>query len=132
VPDAVSARYQTPDGSGELFLAQARSPEIQVPSGVDENAVRDALLSIPVLPENLRKQLAAINDWQHTLLVPNINGSTTQVTVNGEEGVFIRSNAGSGHGQTNSLVWHDNGVIRMLCGNNLALEQATAIASSMK
>ncbi len=132
VPDAVNAEYKSSDGGRELLLAQARSPEIRVPSGVDENTVRDALLSIPVLPDNLRKQLAAINDWQHTLPVPNINGSTTEVTVNGEEGVYIKANAGHEQRQVNSLVWHDNGVIRMICGDDLTLDQATAIASSMK
>lgn len=143
VPNAVTAEYKSADGSKTLFVGESKSPEIQVPSGVDENAVRDALLSIPVLPENLRSQLAAINDWQHTLLIPSIDGSTTEVAVNGSQGVFMQSPAGNyqhgdqnGQGsagrQINSLIWQDNGVIHIISGEALSQEQAAAVASAMK
>jgi len=150
VPNAVTAEYKSADGSKTLILSESRSPEIQVPPGVDENAVRDALLSIPLLPENLRNQLAAINDWQHTLLIPSIDGSTTEVTVNGSQGVFMQSpvqnsrpgkiyrhHAGENSMDTagrqiNSLIWQDNGVIHIVSGDQLSQEQATAIASAMK
>lgn len=140
IPNSVVAEYKKDDGTGGIIVGQSRSPEIKVPSGVDENLIKDALLSIPAMPESLRKQISAINDWQHTLLIPNVNGSTTEVTVNGNDGAFIKAPAGeggrsgdsSGLEQVNSLVWQDDGVIYMISGNNLDVEQALSIASTMR
>lgn len=144
VPNAVVAEYKKDDGSGAIIVGQSRSPEIKVPAGVDENLIKDALLSIPALPESLRKQISAINDWQHTLLIPNINGSTTEVAVNGNDGAFIRTPADGGNHrhrgnnpeleqqQVNSLVWQDGGVIYMISGNGLTVEQALSMASTMR
>lgn len=73
---------------GELILVQGRAPELQVPPDVDVAALRAALLGIPGLPENLRRQLASIADWQHTLPVPALEGVSRRVTVNGSPGVF--------------------------------------------
>ncbi len=50
-----------------LRVMEGRSPELTVPPGVDVRAVRGALLGIPGLPENLRRQLESITDWRHTL-----------------------------------------------------------------
>ncbi|HBX23053.1 MAG TPA: hypothetical protein DEF34_05395 [Desulfotomaculum sp.] len=128
VPTGIMATYQS-DGN-KLFVAQSRSPEIKTSSGVDVKVIRDALLSIPALPENLRQQLLAINDLKHTLLIPNLDGSSQEVTVNGTTGVLIT--AGEGVNDTQSLVWQQNGVIYMVAGTGLELNDALALAAQMK
>lgn len=130
IPTGVMATYGS--GDNKLFVAQSRSPEIKTSSGVDVNVIRDALLSLPALPDNLRKQLLAVNDWKHTLLIPNVDGSSREVTVNGTTGVHITSGDGAGAGQTQALVWQQNGVIYMVAGAGLDLDTALDIAAQMK
>src|SRR5665647_350785 len=55
-------------GNSEVVIGQGRSPEL-LASGSDVMAIRDSLLALPFLPEDLRSQLASINDWQHTCLL---------------------------------------------------------------
>lgn len=126
-PMAVSLEY-APAGEGKrrLTVIQSLSPELQVPAGVDVNAIRSGLLSIPMLPNNLRQQLEAVNDWQHTLLLPDVDGSTKEVKVGSASGAFIS--------QPNSdsvLLWQQNGVVTSIVGR-LTLQEAQDLAASMR
>lgn len=129
IPTGIIATY---DNGGEtLFVAQSRSPEIKTSANVDIREIRDSLLSIPALPESMRRQLRAVNDLEHTLLIPNIDGSSREIDVNGSTGVLIT--AGDGDAQhTLSLVWQQNSIIYMLAGTGLELDYALAIAAGMK
>ncbi|MFA5384205.1 MAG: zf-HC2 domain-containing protein [Eubacteriales bacterium] len=132
IPSVVTARYAA--GNYNLIITQGRSPELIAPEGVDVEAIREALLAIPILPESLRSQLEAIKDWQHTVPVPNIDGSATQVTINGNSGVFIKPSAvlDNGESQNSALIWQDGGVIYCLAGEGLELNQAVALAEQMR
>lgn len=133
VPTIIRAEYPaaTP-GSRPLIIAQARSPEIIVPKDVDVDQIRDALLSLEVLPENLRSQLAAVNDWQQTMLVPNIDGSTQKVSVNGLGGVFVSPPDHTEQTEKGgALIWPQDGIITVIQGE-FTLENALAIATQMK
>jgi hypothetical protein len=72
-----------------VFVLQTRGPELAVPSGVNPLEIRDVLINLPFLPQSIRNQLAGVSDWQHTLLVPSISGSTRDITVAGHPGVLI-------------------------------------------
>ena len=130
-PVTVQALYAGPNDNRVMVL-QGRSPELVAP-GSDVAAIRDALLALPFLPDNLRRQLAAVDDWQHTILVPDIDGSSREVSVAGQQGVFVTSGAGDNHGQgnINSLIWQEDGVVYAIAGN-LDLEQALQMAASMQ
>lgn len=130
-PVTVQASYAGTNGN-RIMVYQGRSPELLAP-GSDVAAIRDALLALPFLPDNLRRQLAAVNDWQHTILVPDIDGSSQEVNVAGQQGVFVTSGAGNHHeqGGMNSLIWQEDGVVYVIAGN-LNLEQAQQMAASMK
>lgn len=129
-PVIITAKYE---GSGSsIILSQARSPELITPDAASSLAIRDALLALPFLPNNLRNQLAAIDDWQHTFPIPNIKGSSQDVRVAGTQGVFITGS--SGNTQNNlyyNLIWQQNGVVYALSGD-FTVEQALRIADSLK
>lgn len=131
MPTAIIATYKT--ATDKIMFAQARSPELKAPSNVDALAIRDALLSVPALPESMRNQLRAVQDWQHTVLIPNIDGTSKDVSVNGSQGVFIDNS--SQHGNSNTmkfLVWQQDGVIYTISGTNLDEASALTIAKQMK
>lgn len=135
MPAVVEAVFAGPDGNS-IVLAQGRSPELLVPDGADVGAVREALLSLPFLPENLRSQLASIDDWQHTFLVPDLEGSSSEVSVAGVQGVYFNPRAGeSRHGGTagghSTLLWQKDGVVFAIHGS-VNLEQALQTANSMR
>jgi hypothetical protein len=131
-PATVQAIY-TGANNNRVTVLQGRSPELMAP-GSDVAAIRDALLALPFLPDSLRRQLAAVNDWQHTILVPNIGGSSQEVSVAGQQGVFVTpGSAENQHERSNinSLIWQENGVVYVITGS-LNLEQALQMAASMK
>lgn len=90
------------------------SPEIQAPSKTDIEKLRTTLLQVPFIPENIRSQLAGIDDWQNTLPVPVIQGTTEtgrteKVTVNGGDGVFTLAKNHSA-----LLLWENSGQLHTL------------------
>ncbi|MCL4498876.1 MAG: hypothetical protein M1335_01360 [Chloroflexi bacterium] len=140
MPAAVTGEYGS-EGSS-VYVAESRSPELRAPEGTDVNSIRDALLDIPVLPDNIKTQLEAVNDWQHTILIPNVEGGSQKVIVNGQEGVFVGTPGGMGVGggdrrrgsvnkDMKALVWQYGGVVYAV-GGRLTLDKALAIAGSMK
>jgi len=129
MPTVVMANYPKDDG-GMVIIGQARSPEFVLPAGVDADAVRDVLLSLPVLPENIRRQLEAVKDWRNTLIIPNIDGSAKEVKVGDAEGVFITPPREHATGAS-ALVWQDDGVIYGISGQ-LDLAAAQEIAASLE
>jgi len=129
MPTVVMANYSKNSG-GMVSIGQARSPEFILPAGVDADAVRDVLLSLPVLPENIRRQLMAIKDWRNTLIIPNIDGSAQEVKVGSEDGVFVTPAPEHAYGDS-ALIWQKDGVIYMVSGQ-LDLVAAQEIAASMR
>lgn len=134
IPTAIAANYRS--GDDVLMVIQARSPEIKVPSGVDVLAIRDALLNVPALPDHLRKQLLAVDDWQHTVLIPDMDGTSRDVVVNGNPGVFMDGSNRSDNSEhmtgMSYLVWQNNGVVYALSGTDLDENSALTLAGQMK
>ena len=60
-----------------------------MPPGVNPLELRDVLLGLPFLPQNVRSQLAGVQDWQNTLLIPNIDGTSREINVAGMAGVIV-------------------------------------------
>ncbi|PRR76039.1 anti-sigma factor family protein [Moorella stamsii] len=127
IPPLVIADYGQP-GKGFTLYA-ARDLTIDAPQGVDLVALRQALLNLPFLPESLRRQLAAINDWQRTLpILETRDMPAREITVNGNQGVYF------GDGATNSsnviLAWRQDNSWRAISG--LPLEEALRVATEVK
>jgi hypothetical protein len=127
IPTVVAIKYEK-TGNG-IMVAQAKSPEMIMPDGVDPLVVRSVLLNLPMLPENIKKQLVAIQDWKHTLIIPNIEGSSQDVDVNGTQGVFIQPPKKDGG--ENVLIWQKDGIVFAI-GGKFDLEGAQDIAAAMK
>ncbi|WP_338826288.1 hypothetical protein MTBGP_10490 [Moorella thermoacetica] len=127
IPPLVIADYGQP-GKG-FTLCAARDLTIDAPQGVDVVALRQALLNLPFLPENLRRQLAAINDWQHTLPIPQTQGMAAQeITVNGNQGVYF--NGGATNNSSVILAWRQGNGWRAIAG--LPLDEALRVAAEVK
>jgi len=134
IPPLVRADYGQP-GQGFTLYA-ARDLTIDAPQGVDLIALRQALLNLPFLPAGLRQQLAAINDWQHTLPIPETQGmAAREITVNGNQGVYFTSATPTHYpnGKIQDsviLAWRQGNGWRAISG--LSLEEALRVAAEVK
>ncbi|MBS3957555.1 MAG: zf-HC2 domain-containing protein [Clostridiales bacterium] len=156
IPSMVAATY---GADSEQYIAeyanigQARSPQLIVPEGVNPLELRDVLISLPLLPEHVRRQLESIDDWQHTLIVPNIDGSAREISIGGIPAVLVypevtsealdaatqdSSDPSSAEGASPeetepvtivSVIWQQDGILRAVLA--FGDERAIAIAESM-
>lgn len=130
------AKGQDKNGSF-LTMGTVKVPEITVPEGVDLNEVRDAVINLPFLPDNIKKQIAAINDWKNTIPVPlaNDNNSSSEaqnVTINGNPGILVVHRLKNQNYQYSTLAWVKGDVIYTLQSSNLQPDQLIQIAQSMR
>lgn len=126
VPAGVSLNFNKEADQNGFMLTQFATPEVVVPAGVDARDLRAALLDLPILPDDFRKQLASIEDWQNTMIVPDTGeGQMLKLSIAGNEAIFTEN----ANGYSN-LVWVDNGVIFNINGR-LAQEEAVKVAQSL-
>jgi len=125
--------HKTPSGSvlfygGFVLFLAVGNLTIVANARVGVLALHWALLNHLVLHDNLRRQLAAIDDWQHTLPNPEIQEMPArEVTVNGGQGVyFSRDDKSSG-----ILVWRQDNSWRVI-NKGLPLENALQAATEVK
>lgn len=116
----------TKNGTTSKNLFQLQAPSLNVPDGVDLDKVREAILDLPLLPEDLRTKLEGIEDWRHTLPIPAFEGSSVQISVSGREAVL--SSAGSAR----TLIWLDNGRVFRLSGSTADYPSDNAILADAK
>lgn len=126
LPAGVQLEYLNGEGERVFRLTQFSSPELTVPEGVDPRDLRSALLDLPILPSDLRSQLASIEDWQNTMIIPDTGeGDMEKLTINGKEAIYGEYKSG-----WSNLFWVDQGVIFQLNGN-LQREEIIKIAESL-
>lgn len=123
-PAGVEMIYLGRNGETAFKVQQFASPELNVPQGVDANALRAALLDIPFIPQDLRTQLAAVKDWQNTLIVPTVEGGEA-ISVNGNDAVYSNNQGFS------MLIWVEDGIIYQIYGQ-IDKKSALTIAKSLQ
>lgn len=126
IPAGARSAFTNDESNSRISLVQFSTPELTVPDGVNPRDLRAALLDFPLLPQDVRTQLAGIEDWQNTMVVPDVNGTVEKVNVNGAEGVY---NAGK-HGGGN-LLWVEQGVMYQVNGP-VDKETLLKVARSLK
>jgi hypothetical protein len=112
--DSLVASYK------DYQLIQGPSPEILVPEDIAVTDVAGAMIALPIWPENVRRQLEAISDWENTILIPGEN--VEKVKVNGQDAVLTNNN----------LIWQENGTLFILNSYSNQNIDLTAIAESLR
>ncbi|MGB9780836.1 DUF2275 domain-containing protein [Caldanaerobacter sp.] len=95
----------------QIVLDIVKTPEIVVPEGVDVDKVIDALINLPFLPENIKRQIASVTDWKETLPIPmpmDNNTEIKEITLRGNKGILIVEKSGP---YFVTLGWTENGVM---------------------
>ncbi len=143
VPAILLAEYSdsslvspNPDIPQQISVGQARSPQLVVPDGVDAAELRSVLLSLPFVPQTVRDQLAAMTDWESTLVIPNVGGTSRSIDLDGVDAVVVSPKGAFAQGRnggelaiTSTVIWNDNGVVRAV-GGPINEETAIKLAKS--
>jgi len=134
--DGAATPTVSPDPtSQDVFIVQTRGPQLVVPSGVNPLEIRDVVINLPFLPQSVRTQLASVSDWQSTLLIPNLSGSTRTITIGGNPGVVITPPvdpdvpAAAVGSDGAAVMWQQDGVLRAVGSVNES--KSLKIAESM-
>jgi hypothetical protein len=119
--------------SAHISYTESGSPQMQVPEDVDLNQLRETVLSLPFIPQNVKHQLASIQDWQRTLPIPYITDEkqqTREVTVQGAKGIVYEA------ANQTFLIWQKDGKLRYMNAydskNDKHTDALLALANQMK
>lgn len=116
-------------GKENIGYSVVDAPELSAPEGVDLAQLRETLLALPFIPDQVKKQMISIEDWQHTLPVPYMadgESKMKEVKVNGQNGMLIT-------GKYNShLMWQQDGQIHMLEGSEKNADGLLDFANQLK
>lgn len=116
-------------GEENIGYSVVDAPELSAPEGVDLAQLRETLLALPFIPDQVKKQMISIEDWQHTLPVPYMadgESEMKEVKVNGQNGMLIT-------GKYNShLMWQQDGQIHMLEGSEKNTDGLLDFANQLK
>lgn len=125
VPAAAILEYKDADGK-RLMVGQMASPSLDIPDGLDMDALREEILRFPGLPTDLVAQLRAIDDWESTLIIPIPEGATSDdITINGEPGLLIEHALGS------AALWEKDGILYAVIGQ-VSDDAVRDVADSMQ
>lgn len=139
IPSTLVSYYEGSDDQ-HLAVIQMESPVLTTPEGLDMNAVRNDLLSLPGLPEEFVDQLKAIDNWESTLIVPVPEGAETRnVTIDGQPALLIEAGeldtSNWGHdiqmdGEFSAVMWNNGDMLHIVVGS-LGGDQLLEIANSL-
>jgi len=124
----VSMKYRV--NGEDIYIIQTTAPELVVPEGVDADEVYQSLINLPIIPDNLQRQLASIKDWKNTIYIPVTGTDTKEVDINGWKG-YIGSKEEETGKTYSAVIWSENGIIRSIEGF-ASSEEILEIARSMK
>jgi hypothetical protein len=118
--------YYGDNAKSSFKLMQTRIPEIKAPEGVNPDDIYNSLLSMPIIPDNIKKQLSGVKDWKNTLYIPVMDSKSEEVSINGAKGYVINSDS-----QYIYVVWYNKGVLYSVEGS-MNKDELIKIANSVR
>ena len=113
LPGAAATMVASDGGMPSLVAGRAGAVTVSA-TGAELADIREFLLGRDELPAALRAQLAAIEDWRHTLPLPVPAGGIgwDEITVGGHDGLAF----GDDSGLAGVVMWQVDGVIHGVAG----------------
>ena len=126
VHDAVGQLYD----NGAILL-QSPSPDVNYPADVDPSVLGEALLQVLGTEPGEARRIAQSIDWTRTLLlpIPQELGTYREVTINGASGVLLEPFDPE---VERAVVWQKDGMVYMMRGGRLTVEEMLAQANRVR
>lgn len=139
VPVAVAQEYTVDNPYGErdarFAISQAPSPAVDVPAGIDPDAMGELFLRMLGTPAEDAQRLARSIDWTSTLVLPfpADAGSFYEIEVDGSPAILLEGNTGhDGYRRTKLLLWERDGIVYAVEGENVSSATMKQIADSLR
>lgn len=118
------------DGNKGIYINKVKAPEIQIPKDVDEKELIKVMFSMKILPEDLKKQFAAIDDL--TSIVPIMYNEEHQtkeeININGKSGVVIKDK----NSNYMNICFKDNENLYTIDSSDFTLDEILNVIKEMK
>ncbi|PEA55707.1 hypothetical protein CON64_06075 [Bacillus pseudomycoides] len=111
VPESVRTQIEVEGNRTNSFSYNViDAPKISVPEGVDVAKLQKTVLELPIIPANVKTQLAGIQDWTHTLPIPYVakDAKVSETKVQGVKAVLYNTD------YENVLIWEKDGKMHMI------------------
>ena len=132
VPAGVALSYD--DGEHDFGIMEMPSPSVDVPDGVDMEALGEAMLQAYGMSPREARRLSRSIDWTTTLVlpIPTDLASVSEISVNGNSGLWFEQTDGpeDGSHNGNALLWEADGTVYMVAGDisaNTLMDIATSL-----
>ncbi|HET7656917.1 MAG TPA: hypothetical protein VFK37_01395 [Bacillales bacterium] len=102
-------------GNHQVSLSEASVPQLNVPNDANLERVKNAVLGLPIIPDDIRQRIEGTTDWRKTLYVPLTNQADHETTVAGHQAIIYHGEDGANR-KERALIWLANGHIFMLNG----------------
>ncbi|MFO7624279.1 MAG: zf-HC2 domain-containing protein [Anaerolineales bacterium] len=113
-------------------LVQLASPTVSAPPGLDIDRIGAAFLELSGMSPEEAERFSQTVDWATTLVIPVPNyASSSEVTVDGVQGVLVQQPASRERQTRFSLIWVKDSIVYSLNGHG-STEEALSIANSLK
>jgi hypothetical protein len=113
-------------------LVQLASPSVSAPPGIDINRIGAVFLELSGMSPEEAELFSQTVDWATTLVIPVPNyASSSEVTVDGVQGVLVQRPASRERQTRFSLIWVKDSIVYALNGHG-STEEALSIANSLK
>ncbi|MBP3966612.1 hypothetical protein [Paenibacillus lignilyticus] len=127
MPGTFMTKRVTQEGQTAKQLIQMPAPSLEVSDDIDVEQIRQAVLDLPVIPEDMRAKLAGIGDWRTTLPIPSTSTDNIHTTkVDGNEAIVTVSVNGR------SIIWLQNDWVYQLSGSMQSYPTEEAILNEAR
>jgi anti-sigma factor RsiW len=133
VPVTVAQKYDL-GGNARLAVVQVRSPEVAVPDGLDPVALGQLGLQVLGIPAADALRMAHEIDWTSTVIVPFPTdiASSTEVTVDGANGLLLEETRQGRYGRGSVLVWERDDIVYSVTGENVDPSLLIQVGDSLR
>ena len=132
--DVPKLAIQQFDADGHVFtLTQLRSPELEIPAGVDLAALGESGLVLLGMPLEDARRLANSIDWATTLVIPLPTdvGAYRELTVDGVSGLLLEESAAGAVSPHRTLLWQRDDITYVITGSGMDAKSLLLLADSL-
>lgn len=113
-----------------ISVTQVGTPKLTLPEGVNQQQMVDALLSLKLLPQNIKDQLANIGDLTTTLPIPfsEEHQTKTDITIKGQKAILIQDK----DTKSCNVVFKKRDSLFNVSANGYTVEEVTRLLEAME
>ena len=113
-----------------INVMQTGTPTLTLPEGVNQKQMVDVLLSLKLLPQNIKEQLASIGDLTTTLPIPfsEEHQTKTDITIKGQKAILVQDK----DSKSCNVVFKKGDSLFTVFANGYSVQELTTLLEAME